>query len=619
MKASSGSQRIRLTLPFWGAVYAQRVVQLTLPALLAPDNVPALAEEFKVEVSLVTEQSLFDFVSGSKAVQRLKEYADVRLVPLDDLLTGVAGDYGPVLTFALIRGFEDLGERMLDYYLMFLNADFIVANGSYRHLAKLMKEGHRVIHCPSFRGIYEEVVPVMADRLDAANAVLSMRPREMVALALKSKHVTVKARTVNQKLSHQWRMDQFYWYVDEQTLIGYQWPVALVALKPERVVTRPKLMFDYGFIPDICPTAQKYYISDSDDFFMLEPQRRATGADLVRLGWIDSDLIASDLSLWTTKEHRECGQQMHVFHSGNRPSGLEGTIEESKRFMSDLVRRLGPPNPHVDHPLFKSWWDGVVRRMDERRRGMASPSPLESRVGFRPSISAVYRRFVRSVYRGLFGGLPRLYPDHPLWLETHLLYGIFQRERESGARILWVSQGAEMPLNRLSEIAAAWISLPDMLLHSRQEQGPLSDQVYDVCIFELTVMECSVFRRLYEIARARMRDGGRIYLSLASTQWRTVDEADVEFCDVVLPDTDQSDLQFIHSGFVKLLRDSYHRYIRWDLPSLLRPLVVGALLVGLAPVTFLANRRAARKVSPKFQKGWLQMLAQFKVKERGGA
>jgi len=25
----------------------------------------------------------------------------------------------------------------------------------------------------------------------------------------------------------------FYWYVDEETLVGYQWPVALVAIKPE--------------------------------------------------------------------------------------------------------------------------------------------------------------------------------------------------------------------------------------------------------------------------------------------------------------------------------------------------------------------------------------------------
>ena len=92
-----------------------------------------------------------------------------------------------------------------------------------------------MIHAPSFRVVLEEVWPKLEARVDAENAVLAMTPREMVKLALDHKHLTVKARTVNQRLYHQWCMDQFYWYVDEDTLIGYQWPVALVAIKPERV------------------------------------------------------------------------------------------------------------------------------------------------------------------------------------------------------------------------------------------------------------------------------------------------------------------------------------------------------------------------------------------------
>src|SRR5438045_3301188 len=98
--------RIRLTLPFWGREYAQRVVNFTVPALLAPGNLPALAREFPVEVSLVTEKKLFDFISGSEAYRRLQRCAEVRLVPIDDLITGIPGDYGPVLTFALVRGYE---------------------------------------------------------------------------------------------------------------------------------------------------------------------------------------------------------------------------------------------------------------------------------------------------------------------------------------------------------------------------------------------------------------------------------------------------------------------------------------------------------------------------------
>src|SRR5262249_37673789 len=148
------------------------------------------------------------------------------------------------------------------------------------------------IHAPSFRVVLEEVTPVLRSRVNPATASLTVSPREMVKLALTHKHLTVRARTVNQRLCHQWRMDQFYWYVDEDTLIGYQWPVALVAIKPERVLTEPVLVWDYGFIPEASPNLNRHFIADSDDFFMIEIQKRGTGADLVRLGGISVDAIA---------------------------------------------------------------------------------------------------------------------------------------------------------------------------------------------------------------------------------------------------------------------------------------------------------------------------------------
>ncbi len=201
-------------------------------------------------------------------------------------------------------------------------------------LGELMRAGHRVIHSPSFRVVLEEVWPALEARVDPANAVLAVPPREMVKLALDHKHLTVKARTVNQQLYHQWCMDQFYWYVDEETLIGYQWPVALVAIKPERVLNEPTLVWDFGYIPDAAPNLPRYFIRDSDDFFMLEPQSRLTGEELVRPGWITVDEIVKFLNDWTTKEQRECGQQVLILHAGDLPPDIDSVVQESRHYMS---------------------------------------------------------------------------------------------------------------------------------------------------------------------------------------------------------------------------------------------------------------------------------------------
>ena len=227
-------------------------------------------------------------------------------------------------------------------------------------------------------------------------------------------------------------MDQFYWYVDEDTLIGYQWPVALVAIKPERVVMEPVLVWDYGFIPEAAPTAPRHFIGDSDDFFMLEPQKRYTGENMVRLGWISTDDIARNLSKWTTREQRECGKQLLVFHAGPLPAGLDTVIDESREYMSQVYSRLDPtPKSHIGHSWLGPWFDGAKYRMrgrpaDGKRRGLPALAPAHPEHGQ----SRLHRLATAALQKGyaiLFGRLP---DDRPASssLDRHL-----RRHREARA------------------------------------------------------------------------------------------------------------------------------------------------------------------------------------------
>lgn len=356
-------EKARLVIPVWGTGYVQKLLTITIPALLAPGNLPSLVEDFDVEVVLVTSSYLIAAIRQDAAFRKLESLCPVELRSVDDILTLSADEYGVVLSYALFRGFTDLGPRMTDTWLLFLNADFILADGSYRTLARLMKEGRRVIHSPSFRATIEDVTPVLESYVDPATAALVISPRDMVALSFRHKHLTVKGRTVNQQLCHQWRMDQFYWFVDDQTMIGYQWPIALVAIKPELEVTEPTLMWDYAFVPDAAPTLPRYVISDSDDFFMLEMQNRLSGGEMIRFGAITPEEIAADLSLWTTEDQRRCGQQLLIFHSGELPPTLPGIIAISRIYMADIYRQLMPASPHAAHPLFLPWFEEAKTRL----------------------------------------------------------------------------------------------------------------------------------------------------------------------------------------------------------------------------------------------------------------
>src|SRR5262249_8100536 len=411
------TDKVRLIIPLWGSVYAEKLVSMTLPALLAPGNLPSLATMFEVEVVLVTEHKLVDYIRRARSFQRLTTICEIKFASLDDLMPCESGEYGVVLTAALFRGFVDLGAKVTEMFLLFLNADFIIADGSYRRLGELMREGKRVIHAPSFRVVLEKVWPQLEARVDAEGAMLAVKPREMAKLALTHKHLTVKARTVNQRLYHQWCMDQFYWYVDEETLIGYQWPIALVAIKPERAITEPVLVWDFGYLPGGAPTLEPYFRTVSDDFFMIEPQRRVTGEELVRLGGISIDAIAKFLPDWTPHEQRRCGRQLLTIHAGDLPADVDGVIAESRRYMNEIARRLSPePQPHVAHPKLGAWFKETSRRLRERSaaggnvRALTS-SPIENE---RLRLSHT----LRQIHTTLFGPLPFVRSAHPLWLDT---------------------------------------------------------------------------------------------------------------------------------------------------------------------------------------------------------
>ena len=68
----------RLIIPLWGSVYAEKLTSMTLPALLAPGNLPALAATFDVDVVLVTESKLVDYIRQARSFQRLTTVCEVK-------------------------------------------------------------------------------------------------------------------------------------------------------------------------------------------------------------------------------------------------------------------------------------------------------------------------------------------------------------------------------------------------------------------------------------------------------------------------------------------------------------------------------------------------------------
>ena len=598
----------RLIIPLWGSVFAEKLVSMTLPALLAPGNLPSLATMFEVEVVLVTEHKLVDFIRRARSFERLSKICEVKFASLDDLMPCEPGEYGVVLTAALFRGFADLGAKVTETFLLFLNADFIIADGSYRRLGELMREGKCVIHAPSFRVVLEEVWPQLEARVDAESAVLAVKPREMAKLALTHKHLTVKARTVNQRLYHQWCMDQFYWYVDEETLIGYQWPIALVAIKPERAVTEPVLVWDFGYLPEAAPTLDPYVLTDSDDFFMIEPQKGVTGEELVRPGGISIDDIAKFLSDWTTHEQRRCGRELLTIHAGELPADLDGVIAESRRYMNEIARRLSPePQPHVAHPKLGSWFKETSRRLRERSAAggnvpaLTAPSIQNERLGLSQAL--------RRIHTALFGPLPFVRAAHPLWLDTFDVAAQLTSWRRSGQQILWLCSRDSLFSSVLKDRRD-----PASLLVARAADEQTGGDLFDACLCELGPSELTRLPALHRRIRMLVRDGGKVLVHINNPYAIPVGMGQFAAYDAVFPDVDKSTIRFHGTWLTAQIRNLYLRAATWfPAGSLARSMFAGLALITLAPIAWLANKAAARRDASAFAPHWTSVVLELEV------
>ena len=150
----------------WGEAYIRRFAALSLPSFLAPGNLPALAQATDLEVVIMTRRDDVEYFQNHVAFRRLRTICPVRFVEIDDLIT--TGVYGVTLTLAYARAVIACGSEMLNTHFVFMNADFVLADGSLRALSKHILAGRSIVLGPSFRATAEAVEPRLEDAVDAS-------------------------------------------------------------------------------------------------------------------------------------------------------------------------------------------------------------------------------------------------------------------------------------------------------------------------------------------------------------------------------------------------------------------------------------------------------------------
>jgi hypothetical protein len=357
----------------WGEKYVDTLLTLTLPALLAPGNLPYVASEVPCELVILTQRRFFSKFNHHPAIARIRNICPVRLVRLDDLIVS-KDKYGMSLTYALHRAFSDLGPAMTEHWQIFLNADFILADGSLRSVIGHLSRGKRIVASPSYCTIAEKVTPELLKHLDAATSTLSIPHRELARLILQHRHTVIRGKTVNQTSFHMRYADQFYWSVDDTTLIGYQMPVSIVGLRPERYLLEPNSYWDFGLIWEYCPKSEVCVIGDSDEFLMMELREKSVAEDQVVLGPPNKQEIAERMVTWVTPYQQHFLKFPLTLHDRDLPPNIDDARSRLRSFVDDVMSHTPALPSHIKHSQWEYHWAAFhnARRISSRIRALIS-------------------------------------------------------------------------------------------------------------------------------------------------------------------------------------------------------------------------------------------------------
>jgi hypothetical protein len=518
---SSGIRpRAKFLTVVWGEAYIRRFATLSLPSFLAPGNLPVLAEATELEVVIMTRREDIATFEGLAAVRRLRHLCPVRYVEIDDLVT--TGVYGVTLTLAFARPVIACGNEMLTTHFVFMNADFVLADGSLRALSKHILAGRSIVLGPSFRATAEDVEPRLEAAVDPASGILAIPPRQLARLTLPHPHPTTVAKIVDQEFCHSTHPNQFFWRVDEGTLLGRYYLIFMLCLRPERIVDSINCYCDYAFIPEMCPSGDEVAMSDSDEFFMLELQRKDQELHMLRLGRQTEHQIAASLSEWTTKEHRRAAGHEILFHEGDVPPGIETVKSEANAFVKRIAKKLAAPIPHSRH----RYWIRGVEAWRNLRKSQGLPLSVPElaqgtweRVGKLPpwlfiprSLEGLVHWFWSSAYATrdvVFGRGVTVTPFHPSWLDfQHLRYVIDSIVSARGARVLLVADEPDLLERLVSGRASTRFANLRTVLNGALSTSSSNGQRYSHALIYLLRRDCRQAKQLAEECNAVLERPG---------------------------------------------------------------------------------------------------------------
>ncbi len=503
----SPPRAIKLALPVWGYRFVRQFLESSLPTLLAPGNIPALAKALPCEFVILTSAEDEAFIREHPAFKRLAAVCRTEIRLVDHLITD--GNYSTTITLAYTELVRSAGQAMVDTCFFFLVCDYVVADGSLARAFERVNRGASAVLVGNFQVVLEDALPWLQDRLRTAGASLALPARELMRWALAHLHPVTIANTVNLPFYHNAHTNRLFWRVDGGALLGRFYLMHMLCVRPEVADFVIGSSCDYSFVPEMCPSGNVDVITDSDEYLVIEMQPRDHESGFLRSGPLKSRVLAKSLAEWTTERHRDNVRHSVIYHAGDVPEGIAANIAEADAFVEEVAHAIKvKARPYRGHP----YWRGAMAAFHEATGEKLSPDEWRLALGLPPTASWPTDWLVWRARHTVLGRPPHVLFWHPRWADFRLvLQELEPFFTDPNQRLLMISNAPTAFTVSLADSGerAYRLRRTPFLQSPRERYEPLAGR-FDLCLLELAEHEMAEGDDLVDRIAPLMKPGGRI-------------------------------------------------------------------------------------------------------------
>jgi hypothetical protein len=192
----------------WGREYVQLFLDITLPSILADNNLPAAKSHFNCRYKIYTAVDDFNVIKYAEVIKVLHEHAQVELIPITDF----SGNKYEVASRCYRKATSDaLQDRAAIIYLI---PDMILADGSLGYIAEQLSSGKKAVLVAGMRASKESAVPVLIENYKR-DETISITSKALVGLMMRHIHPLMRHHMWDEDRQGGFHPSFFCWQVTE--------------------------------------------------------------------------------------------------------------------------------------------------------------------------------------------------------------------------------------------------------------------------------------------------------------------------------------------------------------------------------------------------------------------